>query len=102
MLNEELLDLVFILLKDGESLTVKLLLDLLQLIAVVITHLLELLHHRLDQTLDIVVHLLHRLDVVIVLGIKLVDELLNKRLLVGDDLRASLSLGFDVLLEVQT
>lgn len=97
MLIEEGLDVGIILVQNGGSLTFKFLLDLLKLVTVVSPHVLELLHHAIDESLDVKGHLLHCLHVVAIFSIQLFHELIDQGLLVIDDLRACCPLNLNVL-----
>jgi len=85
VLDEELLDLLFVAVKDGGALTVKLSLDGLQLLVVVLAHLSELSFHPRDQQINILRHLLNSLDIVAVLLVDLLFELKDELFFVGDD-----------------
>ena len=62
-----------------------------------LAHVIELALHSLDQRVNILRHLLDRLDVVTVLLVDLSFELLDELLLVRDDLSTGCLLRFNVL-----
>ena len=62
-----------------------------------LAHVIELALHSLDQRVNILRHLLDRLDVVTVLLVDLRFELLDELLLVRDDLSTGCLLRFNVL-----
>ena len=97
MLLEQLLDLCLVAIENGRALAIELSLYLVQLQVVVFSHLVELVLHPFDQRIDILRHLLNRLDVVAVLLVYLTFELFDELLLVGDDLGAGSLLGLYVL-----
>lgn len=94
---EQLLDVVLVASQDVLSLLRKVLLDLIQLLTVVCTHVDELLAHRFDQVLDVVVLLLEGLHILIILASQLLHKALDQQLLLLDDLLASILLYLDVL-----
>ena len=97
VLLEQLLDLRLVAIENGRALAIELSLYLVQLQVVVFSHLVELVLHPLDQRIDVLRHLLNRLDVVAVLLVDLTFELFDELLLVRDDLGASSLLGLYVL-----
>jgi len=98
MFVEELFDLLLVAVKDVYALSVKLWLNRLKLLVVVLSHLCELGLHACDECINVLWHLLDRLDVMTVLLVDLLFELFNQLLLVGDDLRAGRLLCLNVLL----
>ena len=97
VLLEQLLDLRLVAIENGRALAIELSLYLVQLQVVVFSHLVELVLHPFDQRIDVLRHLLNRLDVVAVLLVDLTFELFDELLLVRDDLGASSLLGLYVL-----
>ena len=68
--------------ENGGSFTVKVSLNLLELLVIVFTHLTELVFHAGDERVNVLRHLLDGLDVVAVLRVNLHLELLDQLLLV--------------------
>ena len=97
VLLEEIFDFFFVAVENGTALAVKFALDLRQLLVVMLAHVIELALHSLDQRVNILRHLLDRLDVVTVLLVDLRFELLDELLLVRDDLSTGCLLRFNVL-----
>jgi len=97
MLLEQSADLVLVVLEYLAALVVERLLDVVELVAVVRAHLIELELHRRDQQVDVVVLLLERIHVLVVLGLELLHEPADQLLLLLDDLSAGLLLLVDVL-----
>ena len=95
--GEERLDFRLVASEDGRSLPLEVRLNRLQLLVVVVPHLAELALHAHDELVDVLGHLLDRLDVVTVFLVNLLLELTDQLLLVGDDLGAGRFLRFDVL-----
>ena len=97
VLLEKRFDLGIISIQDGGTLSFKFLLNLLKLITVVLSHLFKLLHHALNECLNVQGHLLHGLHIVTILLVELVHELLDQGLFVLDDLGTSLPLNLNIL-----
>jgi hypothetical protein len=97
MLLEQQLDLIVILFKQSGAFPLKLGLDLGQLPRIVRPHLHKLQLHRTDQLINMVVHLLHRLDIVFVLCFDRFLELVFETVFILDDLLALYDLRFDIL-----
>ena len=97
VLGEEVLDFLGVTEEDVVSLVVELTFDEGELGGVVLTHLLVLEFHVLDEILDVVSHGLHGLDVVLVLVIETLLEFINQDFLLLDDFRAGGFLGFNFL-----
>jgi len=100
VLGEEVFDLLGVTLENLTSFVVEFAFDELELGGVVLTHLLVLEFHVLDELLDVVSHGLHGLDVVLVLVVETALEFINQDLLLRDDLRAGGFLGFNFLIEL--
>lgn len=96
---EQQLDLIVILFKQSGAFPLKLGLDLGQLPRIVSPHLHKLQLHRTDQLINMIVHLLHRLDVMFVLGFDRFLELVFETVFILDDLLALYDLRFDILVE---
>ena len=97
VLLEEVFNLLLVSVKNGTSLAVKLPLNLRQLLVVMLTHVIELTLHSLDQRIDVLRHLLDSLDVVAVLLVDLRLELFDELLFVGDNFSTGCLLSFDIL-----
>ena len=97
VLLEEVFDLLFVAVKNGTSLAVKLSLNLRQLLVVMLAHVIELALHSLDQRINVFRHLLDSLDVVAVLLVDLRLELFDELLLVGDNFSTGCLLSLNVL-----
>ena len=97
VLLEQPANLVLVVLEDLAALFVEGLLDVVELVAVVGTHLVELELHRGDQKVNVVVLVLQRVHILIVLGLQLLHELPNQLLLLIDDLTTGILLLLDVL-----
>ena len=97
MLSEQVFDFLFISAKNSSSLAIKICLNRLQLLIVMISHLAKLPFHSHYQSVNILRHLLDRLDVVAVLLINLLLELPDELLLVGDNFSTSGFLCLDIL-----
>jgi len=100
VLGEEVFNLLGVTFKNLASLVVEFAFDELELGGVVLTHLLVLEFHVLDELLDVVSHGLHGLDVVLVLVVETALEFINQDLLLRDDLCAGGFLGFNFLIEL--
>ena len=97
VLLEEVFDLLFVAVKNGTALAVKLPLNLRQLLVVMLAHVIELALHSLDQRINVLRHLLDSLDVVAVLLVDLCLELFDELLLVGDNFSTGCLLSLNVL-----
>ena len=97
VLLEEVFDLLFVAVKNGTALAVKLPLNLRQLLVVMLAHVIELALHSLDQRINVFRHLLDSLDVVAVLLVDLRLELFDELLLVGDNFSTGCLLSLNVL-----
>ena len=78
VLDEELLDLLLVLLDDIVSLSDKSLLNLIELLLIVSSHIKELLLHGVDEVINIVTLLLEGLNVFLVLAFELVHKVLDE------------------------
>jgi hypothetical protein len=96
VLVKQLLDLLVVLLEQRLALALELGLDLCQLVRVVAAHSVKLRLHAADKLVNVVVHLLHGLDVVLVLDVQCGLELALELLFVLDDLFALDDLLLDV------
>ena len=92
--------LVLIVLEYLTPLIVEGLLNVVELVAVVGAHLIELKLHRCDQEVDVVVLVLQRVHILIVLGLQLLHELADETLLLLNDLGACVFLLVDILMTV--
>jgi len=99
MLLEQQLGLIIILFKQSGAFPLKLGLDLGQLPCIVSSHLPKLQLHRTDQLINMIVHLLHRLYIVFVLGFNCFLELFFETVFILDYLLALYDLHFDILVE---
>ena len=97
VLLEEVFNLLFVAVKNGTALAVKLSLNLRQLLVVMLAHVIELALHSLDQRINVFRHLLDSLDVVAVLLVDLRLELFDELLLVGDNFSTGCLLSLNVL-----
>ena len=97
VLQKEGLDLILVSLNDLITLSLELLLDLLELLVIIGSHVEELLAHGFDKVVNIVILLFERLHVLIILLLELVNEGRNKLVLLRDDLLASIFLDLNVL-----
>jgi len=69
VLLKEALNYFFIFLKNSKTLAVKFSFNLFKLIAIIFSHVFKLLHHASDESLNVCVHLLHGLNIAVVLAI---------------------------------
>ena len=97
VLLEEIVDLLLVGLEDLGPLIFEGLFDRVHVRLVRFARVFVLLLHRLDQVVDVVVHLGHRLDVLLILALQLLHELLDEVFLLLNDLLALLLLSFDFL-----
>lgn len=89
--------LVLVILEYLTPLIIEGLLNVVELVAVVGAHLVELKLHRCDQEVDVVVLVLQRVHILVVLGLQLLHKLANETLLLLNDLRTCVLLLVDVL-----
>jgi hypothetical protein len=100
VISEEFLDLILIFLDDLIPLSLELFLDLLELLLIIGSHIKELLTHSFNQIIDVIILLFERFNIFFILLLKLVHELLDQVILLGDDLLAGLLLHLDILCEL--
>lgn len=97
---KQLLNLSVVLLEQRFSLALELGLDFPQARGVVLSHFVELFLHALNELVDVLVHRLHRFDVVFVFALDGFFKLRDQLLLVRDDLLALENLLLDVLVQL--
>ena len=97
MVIKKLVNFSFISVEDCFAFCGELGLNTSELLCVVISHLLKLRLHALNQEIDVLRHLLNCLDIVTIFLVDLLLELFDQLLLVADDFKAGSFLGFNVL-----
>jgi hypothetical protein len=70
--------------------------NVFNLVVVVLTHVIELLSHGLNELIDVIILLLDSLDVLLIFVFELVDESLDKNVFLLDDLLACFLLNLDI------
>jgi hypothetical protein len=96
MLREKLCDFFPISLNNFTSFSYESSFNIFDLIVIILTHIVELLSHSLDQLINIIIFLLDGLDILFILVLELVNECLDENIFLFNDLFTSFLLNFNV------
>lgn len=97
MFIKELLDLIIILFQDQLSFVIKCLFDVVKLVGVVLSHIVKLFPHGLNQFVYILSPIFDRFHILIILHFQLLLKHLNQCLLLLNNLLACIFLTFNIL-----